>query len=94
MVNPNHVFSEQDYLRLYADVDENERKIQQFHPRNGKLCLLFQESFKDEQLSTLSESISLIPEKHELKHLWFALTEHSINCSISFCQVCCVVRNE
>ena len=75
MADPAHIFSKEDALVLDAnDIGNNEQTIRKFRPKNGKLCLWFEESFKEKQLSTLSGLLSLVFTKYVLEHFWYILT--------------------
>ena len=72
MADPSHIFSDENSLWLdAADVRKNERMIREFCAKNGKLWLVFPETFKEEQLSALSELLSILPEKQKLQHFWY-----------------------
>lgn len=73
MADPNHIFSNEDVLVLDTDdVGNSERIIRGFRQKTGKLCLELQETLKEGQLSTLSESLSMLSAKHILEHFWYA----------------------
>ena len=74
MANPFHVFASQDVISLNDDPDKNERKIQKFRSRRDRVELAFKESFKEEQLTTLSESLPLLLGRRVLKHFSYDLT--------------------
>ena len=74
MADPAHIFSNEDALVLDADVGKNERMIRAFRSKNDNLYLGLPETFKEEQLSVLSESLLTLSAKHRLKHFWYILT--------------------
>ena len=72
MADPAHIFSNEDELVLdAADVENSERMVKGFRSQNGRLCLELPETFKEEQLLGLSQSLSTLSTKHALEHFWY-----------------------
>ena len=68
MANPRHVFSRQDCLFLGDNNAENRSTIESFIVEDGKLLLVLEKTFKQDNLLAVTNTISLTVHKWKLKH--------------------------
>ena len=70
MVHPSEFFSRQEELYLGGKPIENLNRIAAFWPKSGKLRLHLEETFDDQSLIHLSETLPIVVDRWKLKNLW------------------------